>query len=251
MSTVRFTPGPPLRGEVTAPPDKSISHRAALLAAMGSGPVSIRNYLDAGDTNSTLAALGTLGVTVTRRPAEVLVAGTGLRNVEAPSDPIDVGNSGTLMRLLPGWLAAQEGHAFTLDGDASIRRRPVDRIAEPLRSMGARIDAREGRLAPFTVHGARLSGIEYALPAASAQVKSCVLIAGLMAAGETAVVSPAPSRDHTERMLRAAGVPVTREGLRVSVGQVDELELEAIDVPGDASSAAFLVAAGILVAGSR
>lgn len=251
MSTVRFTPGPALRGEVTAPPDKSISHRAALLAAMSSAPVSIRNYLDAGDTNSTLSALRTLGVAVAQRSDDVLVSGGRLRGVEAPPSPIDVGNSGTLMRLLPGWLAAQDGSLFTLDGDESIRSRPVDRIAEPLRMMGARVDAREGRLPPFTIYGVRLHGIEYELPAASAQVKSCVLIAGLVADGETVVVSPSQTRDHTERMLRAAGVAIAREGLRVAVGNVDALELETIIVPGDASSAAFLIAAGILVPGSR
>ncbi len=251
MSTLRFGPGGPLRGEVTAPPDKSISHRAALLAAMGSRPVSIRNYLDAADTTSTLDALRALGVAVAPGREGVRVRGAGMRGVQAPNAPIDVGNAGTLMRLLPGWLAAQEGCSFMLDGDESIRRRPVDRIAEPLRMMGARVDAREGRLPPFTIHGGRLHGIEYQLRAASAQVKSCVLIAGLLAVGETAVVSPAPSRDHTERMLRAAGVDIARDGLRVAVAAVDELDLEAIDVPGDPSSAAFLVAAGILVAGSR
>jgi 3-phosphoshikimate 1-carboxyvinyltransferase len=251
VSSARFTPGPALRGEVTAPPDKSISHRAALLAAMHSEPVSIRNYLDAGDTNSTLSAIRALGVAVAQRPDDVLVRGGGLRAVEPPHGPIDVGNAGTLMRLLPGWLAAQAGCAFTLDGDESIRRRPVDRIAEPLRLMGARVEARDGRLPPFTIHGARLRGIEYELPAASAQVKSCVLLAGLAADGETAVVGPSPTRDHTERMLRAAGVAITRAGLRIVVGNVDELELETIEVPGDASSAAFLVTAGILVPGSR
>lgn len=251
MSTVRFSPGTPLRGRVTAPPDKSISHRAALLAAMSSRPVSIRNYLDAGDTNSTLSALRGLGVAVDQHPGELIVGGGGLRGVEPPSGPIDVGNSGTLMRLLPGWLAGQDGHEAILDGDASIRRRPVDRIAEPLRMMGARIEAREGRLPPLTIHGAGLRGIEYELPAASAQVKSCVLIAGLSADGETVVISPSATRDHTERMLRAAGVAVTGMGLRLAVGGVDGLALETIEVPGDASSAAFLVAAGALVAGSR
>ena len=251
MSTVRFAPGGPLRGEVTAPPDKSISHRAALLAAMSSQTVSIRNYLDAADTNATLDALRALGVAVTQGPDAVVVTGGGLHGAQAPAAPIDVGNAGTLMRLLPGWLAAQEGREFTLDGDESIRRRPVDRIAEPLAMMGARVHAREGRLPPFTVHGARLHGIDYELPAASAQVKSCILIAGLLAQGETAVLSPAPTRDHTERLLRAGGVDVVGDGLRVAVGPVDEFGLEAIDVPGDPSSAAFLLAAGMLVAGSR
>jgi 3-phosphoshikimate 1-carboxyvinyltransferase len=251
VSRVRFDPAPALKGAVTAPPDKSISHRAALFAAMSDEPVSIVNYLDAGDTNSTLDAIRALGVLVEVRADEVFVRGGGMRGVEQVDRPIDVGNAGTLMRLLPGWLAGQEGGAWTLDGDDSIRRRPVDRIAEPLRMMGAQLDAREGRFPPFTVNGAQLHGIEYEMPAASAQVKSCVLIAGLVAHGETAVITPSPTRDHTERMLRRAGVDVRSDALRAAVGNVDELELEHVDVPGDLSSAAFLVAAGVLVPGSR
>jgi 3-phosphoshikimate 1-carboxyvinyltransferase len=159
------------------------------------------------------------------------------------------------MRLLPGWLAFQANGSFTIDGDESIRRRPIDRIAEPLKLMGAGLDAREGRYPPFTIHGAALGGIEYELPVASAQVKSCVLVAGLVTAGTT-VIEPIPARDHTERMLLRAGARLERsgssaEGYRTTVGNVDELELEVIDVPGDLSSAAFLIAAGVLVPGSR
>ncbi|TML30708.1 MAG: 3-phosphoshikimate 1-carboxyvinyltransferase, partial [Actinobacteria bacterium] len=179
--------------------------------------------------------------------------GGGLRAVEPAGEAIDVGNSGTLMRLLPGWLAGQEGDdsSWTLDGDESIRRRPVDRIAEPLGMMGARVEAREGRFPPFTVHGARLHALDYELPVASAQVKSCVLIAGLLAHGEVAVTEPTPSRDHTERLLARAGVGIERRGPRVAVTNVDELELDHVTVPGDLSSAAFLLAAGVLVPGSR
>jgi 3-phosphoshikimate 1-carboxyvinyltransferase len=155
------------------------------------------------------------------------------------------------MRLLPGWLAGQPGGVWTLDGDESIRRRPVDRVAEPLRAMGAGVEAREGRLPPFTVRGAELTGISYRLPVASAQVKSCVLIAGLLAAGSTTVVEAVRSRDHTERLLRRARVPFTRDGDGATVSQVDELELDEILVPGDPSSAAFIVAAATLVPGSR
>ena len=251
MSRARFDPAPALKGAVTAPPDKSISHRAALFAAMSDEPVSIVNYLDAGDTNSTLDALRAVGTLIEVRADELLVRGGGMRGVEEADGPIDVGNAGTLMRLLPGWLAAQEGGSWTLDGDDSIRRRPVDRIAEPLRMMGAQVVARDGRFPPFTIHGTHLRGIEYEMPAASAQVKSCVLIAGVVATGETAVITPSPTRDHTERMLRRAGVDVRCEDLRVVVGNVDELELERVEVPGDLSSAAFLVAAGVLVPGSR
>jgi 3-phosphoshikimate 1-carboxyvinyltransferase len=251
VTTVRFEPAERLRGEVTPPADKSISHRAALLGAMAAEPVRVRNFLEAADTNATLQAVGALGALVERRPDEVVIRGTGLREARTPPDPIDVGNSGTLMRLLPGWLAAQEGRTFTLDGDASIRRRPVDRIVEPLERMGATVDATEGRHPPFSVTGGHLRAIAYELPVASAQVKSCVLLAALAADGATTVIEPALSRDHTERMLAAAGVPVHRFGRHVTVANCDELTLDEIVVPGDPSSAAFLVTAGVLVAGSR
>jgi 3-phosphoshikimate 1-carboxyvinyltransferase len=248
----RFAPATSgLRGVVVAPADKSISHRAALLGAMASEPVPVRNYLVADDTTSTLDAVRALGALVEQRGDELVVRGVGLREARVPDGPIDVGNAGTLMRLLPGWLASQPGRRYTLDGDASIRRRPVDRVAEPLRRMGAVIEATDGRFAPFTVTGTRLRAIEYALPVASAQVKSCVLLAALAADGTTTVVEPAPSRDHTERMLAAGGVPVRRDGARVSVGNTDELEIDEIVVPGDLSSAAFMIAAGVLVPGSR
>lgn len=248
----RFEPASRLRGEVTPPADKSISHRAAILGAMASEPVRIVNYLEAEDTISTLHAVQALGALVERRDGSVVVRGTGLREARVPAEPIDVGNSGTLMRLVPGWLAAQAGRSYTLDGDESIRRRPVDRIAEPLREMGARIDAREGRFPPFTVHGARLHSIHYDMPVASAQVKSCVMLAALVADGATTLTEPAPSRDHTERMLAGAGVPVHRNGRHLTVGNTDELEFrEAVVVPADPSSAAFLVAAGVLVPHSR
>jgi 3-phosphoshikimate 1-carboxyvinyltransferase len=222
-----------------------------LLAAMTDEPVRITGYLDAADTASTLAAVQVLGALVERRDGELVVRGPGLRAAAPASAPIWVGNAGTLMRLLPGWLAGQEGQRWTLDGDASIRRRPVDRVAAPLERMGARIEASEGRFPPFTVAGAALRGIEYELPVASAQVKSCVLLAGLTAAGATTVVEPQPSRDHTERMLAAAGVRISRAGARVTVAAQDELELGAVHVPGDPSSAAFHAAAAVLVPGSR
>jgi 3-phosphoshikimate 1-carboxyvinyltransferase len=251
LTLVRVDPADGLRGDLRPPTDKSISHRAAILGAMAAEPVRIRGYLDAADTNSTLQAVQRLGALVQVGADEVLVRGTGLRDAAVPEGPIDVGNAGTLMRLLPGWLAAQEGRAYTLDGDASIRRRPVDRIAEPLRLMGAGIEATEGRLPPFTVHGARLRSIHYELPVASAQVKSCVLLAGLAADGATTVSEPAASRDHTERMLSAAGVTVHRNGRHVTVAGTDELTLDEIVIPGDPSSAAFAIAAGVLVPGSR
>jgi 3-phosphoshikimate 1-carboxyvinyltransferase len=252
-STVRFDPAGPLRGSYTPPADKSISHRAALFGAMADEPVAVVNYLDSEDTRSTLNAVMALGAAVEEeRPDRLLLRGVGLHApLEATGGILNVGNAGTLMRLLPGWLAGQPGGVWTLDGDASIRQRPVDRIAEPLRRMGASVDARDGRFAPFTVQGAELTGIEYDLPVPSAQVKSCVLIAGMLAGGSTSVTEGSKSRDHTERMLRRARVPFERDGLRITVSQVDELELDQVVVPGDPSSAAFIVAAAILVSGSR
>jgi len=263
-----FKPSGPLRGRLAPPADKSISHRAAIVGAMTSGRVRIVGYLDAADTGSTLAAVRALGAAVKRGDGEVVVGGCGLLGAEAPPGVIDVGNAGTLMRVLPGWLAFQEGASFTLDGDASIRRRPVDRIAAPLRRLGAGVDARDGRFPPLTVHGAALRGIEYELPVASAQVKSCVLLAGL-ATAETTVIEPAPSRDHTERMLLRAGARLRRGrradgrywttvlgGDRAERGAIRpegglELGLDEVRIPGDLSSAAFLLTAGLLVPGSR
>lgn len=258
---MRFEPGGRLSGTLTPPPDKSISHRAALLGAMGSYPTRIGNYLDAADTRSTLAAVGALGALVELRqpvdaqPAagslDVVVRGAGLREALQPPGPIDVGNAGTLLRLLPGWLAAQRGRTFTLDGDESIRRRPVDRVMAPLRQMGAKLEAREDRLPPLIVHGARLRSISYELPVASAQVKSCVLLAALTADGATTVGEPAPSRDHTERMLMRAGVKIHRFGHHVTVVNADELVLEEVRVPADPSSAAFMIAAAVIVPRSQ
>jgi 3-phosphoshikimate 1-carboxyvinyltransferase len=248
---LRFEPARGLSGELRAPADKSISHRAALLGAMASEPVRIERYLHAADTQATLDAVRALGALVELRGEEVVVRGTGLREARQPEEPIDVHNAGTLMRLLPGWLAAQEGRSFTLDGDESIRRRPVDRIAEPLRQMGAELSARDGRFPPFSVRGARLRAISYELEIASAQVKSCVLLAALAADGATTLGEPARSRDHTERMLLHAGVGIHRNGRHVTVVNADELLLDSVRVPGDASSAAFLVTAGVLVPQSR
>jgi 3-phosphoshikimate 1-carboxyvinyltransferase len=247
----RFAPAGPLRGTLSAPPDKSLSHRAALFAAMCDDPVRVTGYLDAADTNSTLAAVQSLGALVERQADCLVIRGAGLRAAAPGEAPIDVGNAGTLLRLLPGWLAGQEAGAWTLDGDESIRRRPVDRIAAPLREMGARVQAREDRFPPVTITGSPLHGIDYRMPVASAQVKSCVLLAGLLAEGATTVVEPAPSRDHTERLLCAAGVQIERADGTITIAPQDELELGAVHVPGDPSSAAFHVAAAVLVPDSR
>jgi 3-phosphoshikimate 1-carboxyvinyltransferase len=270
----RFDPSGPLRGALRPPSDKSISHRAALIAAMGEGETRIEGYLDAADTSSTLdaverlgAGLGQVKTTVSvprghdlaaaqaRLPGPgVSIRGVGLRGPRPAA--IDVGNAGTLLRLLPGWLAGQGGGHWTLDGDDSIRQRPVDRIADPLRRMGAGLSAREGRLPPLEIDGSPLHGIEYEMPIASAQVKSCLLFAGLLAEGETRIVEPLPTRDHTERMLRAAGATVEREAGDDLVGTVvvrpvERLTPERFIVPADISSAAFFVVAALLVADSE
>ncbi len=271
--SVRFEPSGPLSGTLVPPPDKSISHRAALLAAMADGTSQISRYLDSADTRSTLAAVEKLGAKVKTTDAgdgsfDLIVEGIGLdgpsRSAGSELVAIDVGNAGTLMRLLPGWLAGQPAGAWTLDGDESIRRRPVDRVALPMREMGADVQARENRFPPLEVRGAKLRGVEYKLPVASAQVKSCLLFAGLRANGATSVIERDPSRDHTERMLRAAGARVVSAthgsgltlegrlpGRRVTVEPVASLEPCGFDIPGDISSAAFFIVAALLVRGSR
>src|SRR3954452_16364792 len=248
----RFEPAGPLRGALRPPSDKSISHRAALIAAMEEGESSGEGFLDAADTHSTLAAVEALGARVDGADGvapEIRIAGVGLQG--ANSAAIDVGNAGTLLRLLPGWLAGQPGGSWELDGDASTRRRRGARIAEPLRQMGAALSCREDRLPPLGVEGAPLAGISYELPVASAQVKSCLLFAGLLAEGETRVVEPLPSRDHSERMLAAAGASVERVGNAVVVHPVERLEPEDLLVPADISSAAFFLTAALLVPGSE
>ena len=249
----RFEPAGPLRGRVVPPADKSISHRAALFGAMSDEPVTVHNYLYAEDTLSTLHALRILGAGVDMHEGELVIRGAGLRGaLEATGGVLDVGNSGTLLRLLPGWLAGQPGGVWTLDGDESIRRRPVDRIVEPLALMGATVSAREGRLVPLRIGGSSLQGITYEMPVASAQVKSCVLIAGLLAEGSTRVREPHLSRDHTERFLLRARARFERDDDgTLCVSQQDELEIGEVTVPGDPSSAAFWVAAASLVPDSR
>jgi 3-phosphoshikimate 1-carboxyvinyltransferase len=253
---VRIEPAGRIAGTLEPPPDKSISHRALLLGAMADGETRLRGVLRAADTESTLDAVRTLGAQVSASESgdaaiDLVLRGVGLRGVRALAEPIDVGNAGTLLRLLPGWLAGQGKGEWTLDGDETIRRRPVDRVADPLRRMGAEIECRDGRLPPIVVHGADLEAIDYELPVASAQVKSCVLLAGLLAGGETAVRERVASRDHTERMLVAGGVPLeSREG-RITVRGVERLALGEVVVPGDVSSAAFTLVAATLVPGSE
>lgn len=242
----------PLGGTVVCPADKSISHRCALFAAMSEGRTTIERYLLADDTLSTLAAIEALGAGVQRSGDTVVIDGVGLRGLRSPDGPIDVGNAGTLMRLLIGWLAGLPGLEATLDGDDSIRSRPMSRVLGPLREMGADLSAaREDKYAPLEVRGTRLRGVEYRLPMASAQVKSCVLIAGLVAEGETTVVEPVAARDHTERLLAGAGADLRRDGERITIAPASRIVLGDQRVPGDPSSAAFWIAAGLIVPGSE
>lgn len=254
---LRFLPATDgLRGTVSVPGDKSISHRAVLLGAVNSGPLRVRGFLPSADTAATVAAVRALGVTVEEPAAsELVVHGRGWEGLAEPADVIDVANSGTLIRLLPG-LVASCPFVCIFTGDASIRRRPMARILEPLATMGATVLGRGGdALAPFAVRGGPLRGIRHELSVASAQVKSCLLLAGLRAEGETTVVEPAPSRDHTERLLRYGGAVVieertTRGGRSVKVQPVTQLLLPEVRVPGDFSSAAFFVVGAVLTPNS-
>jgi 3-phosphoshikimate 1-carboxyvinyltransferase len=243
-------PAASLRGALAMPGDKSISHRALLLGAVSNGEVAIAGFGRSADTESTIAALRSLGVEVREDGGDALgVRGAGLQGLCEPAEPIDCGNAGTLARLLAGILAGHAGRRFELTGDESLRARPMDRVAEPLTQLGAVVETRDGCL-PMRIEGRPLRGITYATPVASAQVKSCVLLAGLYADGRTAVVEQSATRDHTERMLRAAGVRLRRTGLRTSVWPVERVALERVDVPGDFSSAAPFIVAATLLSGS-
>lgn len=235
-----------IRGRLRPPGDKSISHRAVLLGALARGTTVIHGFLLAADTLATVQCVRALGADAEVGGGSVRVTGRGLRGLGAPAEVLDVGNSGTTIRLLCGLLSGQPFEA-TLTGDASIRRRPMDRVIEPLGRMGARFTAREGRFAPLRVQGGPLRPIRYALPVPSAQVKSAILLAGLYASGETTVVESYPARDHTERMLAAAGVPLTvrdlpEGGREVTVRGPSEPQAAEWQVPGDLSSAAFFLA---------
>ena len=244
-------PAPQLLGHLAVPGDKSISHRSVLIGALCDGETRVTGFGRSADTESTIGAVRALGIDVYEHGEDTLrVFGKGLRGPSAPGTPIDCGNAGTLVRLLTGILAGQAGREFALTGDTSLSSRPMGRIAEPLGRMGARVETTDGRL-PMTVHGQALRGIDYALPVASAQVKSCILLAGLLAEGETTVVEPAPTRDHTERMLAAAGASVVVRSTSVTIRPATSLSLGDVEVPGDFSSAAPFVVAATLVPGSE
>lgn len=246
----KVEPASAVVGHIAVPGDKSISHRAVLLAAVAEGETRITGFGRSGDTESTLRAVRALGVEVAEDDVDAIrVVGVGLRGLRAPDGPVDCGNAGTLLRLLAGLAAGQDG-PIALTGDASLRTRPMERVAEPLRRMGARVETTDG-CAPVTVAGGSLRAIDYELPVASAQVKSAVLLAGLYAEGQTTVVEPVPTRDHTELLLEAAGAVVTRRARSSSVRRADRLGFGAVTIPGDFSAAAPFVVAATLLAGSE
>lgn len=244
-------PAGPLRGDVRVPGDKSISHRAVMFASLADGVSSVTGFLEGEDTRATARAFAAMGVRVEQPSAsERRVHGVGLHGLAAAAGAIDCGNAGTGMRLLAGLLAGQSFDS-RLVGDESLSRRPMRRVIEPLGRMGARIDAEEGGLPPLRIHGGcRLRGIDYALPVASAQVKSALLLAGLYAEGETTVVEPHPTRDYTERMLAAFGWPIRFSEGRASLSGGHRLRATDVVVPADFSSAAFFLVAASLVPGS-
>jgi 3-phosphoshikimate 1-carboxyvinyltransferase len=247
---MKVAPARALVGHVVVPGDKSISHRAVLVGAVADGETEVAGFGRSADTESTIRAVRALGVEVEEPDVDVIrVRGRGLRGLTAPAEPIDCGNAGTLMRLLAGVLAGQSGR-FELSGDASLSRRPMERVATPLRKLGARVETTDGH-PPLVVEGGDLRGIRYELPVASAQVKSAVLLAGLYARGKTTVVEPVATRDHTELLLQEAGAQVQRHGHDVTLAPVDALRLDRVDVPGDISSAAPLIVAATLLAGSE
>jgi 3-phosphoshikimate 1-carboxyvinyltransferase len=247
LSSRRVEPAAALVGDIAVPGVKGLCQRAALLAAVADGVSEIRGFGHAADTDAALDAVRALGATVSEpSPGRIRIEGVGLRGLRAPDGPIDCRNAGTLLRLLAGVLAGQEGR-FVLTGDESLSSRPHERIAIPLRQMGAEVETTNGS-APVTISGGTLEPTTYVLPVASAQVKSAILLAGLFAnSGPTTVVEPVPTRDHTERMLSSLGVRVRHEGSEISVWPVERIPPLDLDIPGDFSSAApFLVGASLL-----
>ena len=236
----------PLSGRLRVPGDKSISHRSIMLGALAEGTTVVDGFLEGEDALATLNAFRAMGVKIEGpEGGRVLIHGVGLHGLKAPQQALDLGNSGTSMRLLSGLLAGQAFESVLI-GDESLSKRPMRRVTEPLLAMGADITTAENGTPPLRIKGAPLSGINYDMPMASAQVKSCLMLAGLYASGLTSVTEPAPTRDHTERMLQGFGWPVTVSGNRVSLSGGGKLRATAIEVPADISSAAFfLVAASI------
>ena len=245
------SPGGSVSGRIRVPGDKSISHRSIMLGSLAEGTTEVEGFLEGEDALATLQAFRDMGVVIEGpHHGRLTIHGVGLRGLKAPPGALYLGNSGTSMRLLAGLLAAQDFDS-TLTGDASLSRRPMSRVAEPLRAMGAVIETAADGRPPITIRGRKtLTGQSYEMPVASAQVKSCLLLAGLYAQGTTSVIEPAPTRDHTERMLRGFGHPVSVDGARVSLESGSGLQAARIEVPGDISSAAFFLVAASIAQGS-
>ena len=244
-------PSSPLKGELTVPGDKSISHRAVMFGAIANGTTRITNFLQGADCLSTIACFQKLGISIENTPSEILVHGKGLHGLSAPSDYLDTGNSGTTTRLIAGILAGQEFTSF-LTGDASIQTRPMKRIIQPLSLMGASVESLRGNdCVPLKIQGHPLQSISYLSPVASAQVKSCILLAGLYGNDITSVTEPFLSRNHTELMLSHFGAKISSQNTTVSIEPEPVLYGTDISVPGDISSAAYFIAAALLVPGSE
>ena len=247
---MQIQPCGPLHGEITVPGDKSISHRAVMLGALANGTTHITGFLMGEDCLSTIDCFRKMGVSIDVSDKEVVVEGVGLHGLTAPECELYTGNSGTTTRLLSGILAGQS-FTSTMNGDATIQRRPRGRVMKPLREMGASIEGKDDNFCPLTMHPSELHGIEYRLPVASAQLKSAILLAGLYAEGQTTVIEPAPSRDHTERMFRALGVEIETNGNVITLNPPEDLHAVDIAVPSDISSAAYFLVAGAIVPGSE
>lgn len=248
---MKFTKCNRLKGEVTVPGDKSVSHRSVMFGSIAKGTTEIHNFLEGADCLSTIACFQKMGVRIERAGSRVLVHGNGLHGLKKPDGILDCGNSGTTTRLISGILAAQD-FPVTLTGDASIQKRPMKRIIDPLTQMGARIQSiRDNGCAPLSITGTALNGIHYQSPVASAQVKSAILLAGLYAEGETKVTEPYVSRNHTELMLSCFGADVRTEHTTAIIHPAKELYGTKVLVPGDISSAAFFIAAGLMIPGSE
>ncbi|MEN6351782.1 MAG: 3-phosphoshikimate 1-carboxyvinyltransferase [Syntrophomonas sp.] len=248
---IRVKPASALKGELTVGADKSISHRAVIFSALSKGKGIIKNFLKAEDTLSTCRCMQQLGADVELNEKEVVVIGRGLSGLREPASVLDCGNSGTTMRLLTGLLSAQPFFSVLI-GDASLSRRPMKRVIEPLLSIGAQINGRnKGSNPPLAITGSRLKGINYRLPVASAQVKTALLLAGLAAEGDTVLLEPEKSRDHSERMLKAMGADIEVDGLKIELQPGKELYPQEFLVPGDISSAAFFMVAAALIPGSE
>ncbi|KRT55965.1 3-phosphoshikimate 1-carboxyvinyltransferase [endosymbiont of Ridgeia piscesae] len=247
----KVSPGGRLNGRLRVPGDKSISHRSIMLGSLAEGVTEVTGFLEGEDSLATLNAFRAMGVEIEGPEAgRVVIHGVGMQGLKPPSAPLDLGNSGTSMRLLSGLMAGQ-GFDVTLVGDSSLSGRPMQRVTDPLGQMGAQIDTDEGGTAPLSIHGGRqLTGIDYKLPMASAQVKSSVLLAGLYAQGETCTTEPAPTRDHTERMLEGFGYAIRRDGPRTCLSGGGSLRACSIDVPADISSATFFMVGACIAEGS-